>query len=76
MEHLNCQIYYQWHKVLRGDDIYGKLGNYPKSMKSLTQEKREELGKNFIDDTRMHRKDAPRFTDKMPNNFRHIGLSI
>ena len=26
---------------LRGDDIYGKLGNYPKSMKSLTQEKRE-----------------------------------
>ena len=59
---------------LRGDDIYGKLGNYPKSMKSLTQEKREELGKNFIDDTRMHRKDAPRFTDKMPNNFRHIGL--
>ena len=22
----------------------------------------------------MHRKDAPRFTDKMPNNFRHIGL--
>ena len=22
----------------------------------------------------MHRKEAPRFTDKMPNNFRHIGL--
>ena len=22
----------------------------------------------------MHRKDAPMFTDKMPNNFRHIGL--
>ena len=59
---------------LRGDDIYGKLGNYPKSMTSLTKEKRVELGKSFIDDTRMHRKDAPRFTDKMPNNFRHIGL--
>ncbi|GIT60640.1 MAG: hypothetical protein Ct9H300mP20_04670 [Gammaproteobacteria bacterium] len=26
---------------LRGDDIYGKLGNYPKSMKSLTLEQRE-----------------------------------
>jgi len=59
---------------LRGDDIYGKLGNYPKSMTSLTKEKRDELGKSFIEDTRMHRKNAPRFTDKMPNNFRHIGL--
>jgi len=59
---------------LRGDDIYGKLGNYPKSMKSLSLEQRESFGKNFIEDTRMHRKDAPMFTDKMPNNFRHIGL--
>jgi tetratricopeptide (TPR) repeat protein len=58
----------------RGDDIYGNLGNYPKTMKSLTLEKRQELGKSFINDTRIHRKNAPRFTDKMPNNFRHIGL--
>ena len=58
----------------RGDDIYGNLGNYPKTMRSLTLEKREELGKSFIDDTHIHRKNAPRFTDKMPNNFRHIGL--
>ena len=58
----------------RGDDIYGNLGNYPKTMKSLTLEKRQELGKSFIYDTRIHRKNAPRFTDKMPNNFRHIGL--
>ena len=58
----------------RGDDIYGNLGNYPKTMKSLTLEKRQELGKSFIDDTLIHRKNAPRFTDKMPNNFRHIGL--
>mgnify|MGYP001166349480 FL=1 len=59
---------------LRGDDIYGKEGNYPKSMESLSDEQRESLGKSFIDDTRMHRKDAPMFTDKMPNNFRHIAL--
>jgi len=59
---------------LRGDDIYGKLGNYPKSMESLTLEQREDLGRGYIEDTRMHRKDAPMFTDKMPNNFRHIGL--
>ena len=59
---------------LRGDDIYGKEGNYPKSMKNLSAEQRETLGRGFINDTRMHRKDAPMFTDKMPNNFRHIGL--
>ncbi|MGB0658248.1 MAG: sulfotransferase [Gammaproteobacteria bacterium] len=59
---------------LRGDDIYGKEGNYPKSMEHLSPEKRVEMGRKFIDDTKMHRKEAPRFTDKMPNNFRHIGL--
>ena len=59
---------------LRGDDIYGKEGNYPKSMEHLSLEKRVEMGRKFIDDTKMHRKEAPRFTDKMPNNFRHIGL--
>jgi tetratricopeptide (TPR) repeat protein len=59
---------------LRGDDIYGKEGNYPKSMESLTLEQRENFGKSFIEETRMHRRDAPMFTDKMPNNFRHIGL--
>ena len=59
---------------LRGGDIYGKLGNYPKSLKQLTLEQRECFGEDFIKDTKMHRKDAPMFTDKMPNNFRHIGL--
>ena len=59
---------------LRGDDIYGKEGNYPKSMENLSQEKRIAMGEKFISDTSMHRNEAPRFTDKMPNNFRHIGL--
>ena len=59
---------------LRGGDIYGKLGNYPKSLKHLTLEQREGFGEDFIKDTKMHRKDAPMFTDKMPNNFRHIAL--
>ena len=59
---------------LRGEDIYGTLGKYPGSMKNLSKEDREELGKKFIIDTKMHRKNAPMFTDKMPNNFRHIAL--
>ena len=59
---------------LRGDDIYGKEGNYPKSMENLSLAKRIAMGEKFISDTSMHRNEAPRFTDKMPNNFRHIGL--
>ena len=59
---------------LRGGDIYGKEGNYPKSMISLSQDKRYELGSKFINETMMHRQGSPMFTDKMPNNFRHIGL--
>ena len=59
---------------LRGDDIYGKEGSYPKSMENLSLEKRIAMGEKFISDTSMHRNEAPRFTDKMPNNFRHIGL--
>ncbi len=34
----------------------------------------EEYGRTFIEDTRIHRQGAPLFIDKMPNNFRHIGL--
>jgi len=34
-----------------------------------------ELGEQYIERTRIHRKtDAPFFIDKMPNNFAHIGL--
>ena len=59
---------------LRGDDIYGLEGKYPEVLKQLDKTKRKELGQRFIDETQMHRKNAPMFTDKMPNNFRHIGL--
>jgi len=43
-------------------------------MSSFTPEQRYEMGKSFIDETMMHRDGAPMFVDKMPNNFRHIGL--
>ena len=32
------------------------------------------LGKKYIDETQTYRQAAPYFIDKMPNNFRHIGL--
>ena len=59
---------------LRGDDVYGKKGNYPKVMAEFTLNQRETMGESYIKETSIHRKDAPMFTDKMPNNFRHIGL--
>jgi hypothetical protein len=32
------------------------------------------LGEKYLADTRVYRSDKPCFIDKMPNNFRHIGL--
>lgn len=40
----------------------------------LSAEECTEFGRAYIDDTRIHRAGAPFFIDKMPNNFRHIGL--
>ena len=59
---------------LRGQDRLSGSGNYPEVLKTLSTEKRMEMGEAYINDTRLHRSGAPHFTDKMPNNFRHIGL--
>ena len=47
---------------------------YPGILAELADEELEAFGKEYIDDTRIHRQGAPFFIDKMPNNFRHIGL--
>lgn len=47
---------------------------YPQILGELTPQQLEQFGARFIEDTRIHRQDAPFFIDKMPNNFRHIGL--
>jgi len=47
---------------------------YPQILEELTSEELQEMGEEFIRDTRFHRQQAPFFIDKMPNNFRHIGL--
>ena len=59
---------------LRGHDRLSNEGKYPSVLKSLTKDQRKEMGLEYITDTFIHRDKAPRFTDKMPNNFRHIGL--
>jgi hypothetical protein len=40
----------------------------------LAPEDFRALGKRYLTDTRAYRKQKPFFIDKMPNNFRHIGL--
>lgn len=47
---------------------------YPACLADLTADELTKFGKSFIEDTRIHRETAPFFIDKMPNNFRHIGL--
>ena len=49
-------------------------GKYPEILPELTQKRCKELGESYIDTTRVQRTDTPYFIDKMPNNFRHIGL--
>lgn len=58
---------------LRGRDRTGG-GAYPAILDELDADQFEALGQEYIETTRVHRKEAPFFTDKMPNNFRHIGL--
>ncbi|WP_409434107.1 tetratricopeptide repeat-containing sulfotransferase family protein [Litorimonas sp. RW-G-Af-16] len=59
---------------LRGKERAKIDGRYPAILHDLTAEQLTEYGEQFIEDTQIHRQGAPFFIDKMPNNFRHIGL--
>ena len=61
------------HK-LRGRLKIGAPSGYPHGLANLMPEQREHFGEAYINDTRRYRTGAPFFIDKMPNNFRHIGL--
>lgn len=52
----------------------GEVPGYPALLATLPADELEGFGQQFIEDTRIHRQGAPFFIDKMPNNFRHIGL--
>jgi tetratricopeptide (TPR) repeat protein len=47
---------------------------YPGRLMNLSAEQLRQFGEAYISDTQIHRQGAPFFIDKMPNNFRHIGL--
>ncbi len=53
----------------------GEFADFPAMVRSLTPADRVRLGEEYIERTRVHRRtDSPRFTDKMPNNWQHVGL--
>jgi tetratricopeptide (TPR) repeat protein len=47
---------------------------YPGVLATLEPEALRRYGERYLADTRIYRTDKPRFIDKMPNNFRHVGL--
>jgi tetratricopeptide (TPR) repeat protein len=51
-----------------------KDNSYPGVLADLAPEDFRRLGERYLTDTRTYREHKPFFIDKMPNNFRHIGL--
>ena len=59
---------------LQGREPDGDNPRYPQVLEQLTPEDFLRLGELYLSDTRAYRGTKPHFIDKMPNNFRHIGL--
>jgi tetratricopeptide (TPR) repeat protein len=59
---------------LQGHDPDLDTPRYPGVLSQLGPEDFLRLGKKYLADTRVYRTDRPYFIDKMPNNFRHVGL--
>jgi tetratricopeptide (TPR) repeat protein len=51
-----------------------KDNSYPGVLAEFAPEDFSGLGERYMTDTRAYRKHKPFFIDKMPNNFRHLGL--
>jgi hypothetical protein len=60
--------------TLQGRDPDLDNPRYPGVLAGMTEEDFRRLGETFLADTRAYRSGRPYFIDKMPNNFRHIGL--
>ena len=60
---------------LQGREAHSEQPAYPQILSRMTAEDFRRLGEQYLRDTRAYRATGrPRFIDKMPNNFRHIGL--
>lgn len=59
---------------LDGRRMVDDTPKYPGRLLDLSDTQLHKFGEAYISDTQIHRQGAPFFIDKMPNNFRHIGL--
>ena len=59
---------------MQGRDADLDNPRYPAVLADMTPEDFATLGARYLADTRVYRAGGAFFTDKMPNNFRHIGL--
>ncbi len=59
---------------MQGRDHDPAAPRYPGALAQLTPEDARRLGERYLASTRVQRGGRPFFIDKMPNNFRHIGL--
>ena len=61
-------------RTLGGKTKQSQASRYPQILKELRAEQLQELGQEYLNQSRIQRGSAAYFIDKMPNNFRHIGL--
>ena len=59
---------------LGGRERRGVAPRYPGVLGGVGLDALQRMGEQFLSDTRVYRSDKRFFIDKMPNNFRHIGL--
>ena len=59
---------------LNGRRLLTEEARYPAILAELSGDHLQKLARTYLEGTAIHRKGAPRFIDKMPNNFMHVGL--
>src|SRR5262249_12247980 len=59
---------------LQGYDPDLNNPRYPGCLLQMSAQDFRALGDKYLTDTRIYRSGKPFFIDKMPNNFRHVGL--
>ena len=59
---------------LQGREAMGSIPRYPGILEKLGAEDFKRMGEHYLRDTLVYRVGKPFFIDKMPNNFRHLGL--
>ena len=56
------------------DHLDANRDGYPERIRELTVDELTGLGRRYVEETQAVRSGRPRFIDKMPNNFSHVGL--